>query len=238
MAREVLRGPRRAVQQPHHALCRQTAGAGPGRGRGLPPPWPPPQTELCLAGEPGAPPHHRSICEPRERRPQSTTGTRNPGPNGEEYGSVRVHSGAQPAPLKSPALTREANGHEVGPRGQTHGHSKERQWDLLHHLQAASRRLWGREARGGVPDPETCPSPALGPTGSQHRGEAHVPASGGGCRRPPRGAHQGLRTLAAPGPRGRRQRARVASSRRPVGAQCRVGSRGTTPTGPPGRLPL
>ena len=57
---------------------------------------------------------------------------------------MREHSGAQPAPLKSLPLTREANGHEVGPRGQTHGHSKERQWDLLHHLQAASMRLWGR----------------------------------------------------------------------------------------------
>lgn len=112
---------------------------------GLLPPWPSPQTELVPHWGTWHPtPSQILSVSPGSGVLSPLTGTRNPGPNGEEYGSVRVHIGTQPAPLKSPALTREANGHEVGPRGQTHGHSKERQWDLLHHLQAASTRLWGR----------------------------------------------------------------------------------------------
>lgn len=60
----------------------------------------------------------------------------------EGYGSVWGHRCTHRTPLKTPALTREANGHKVGPRGQAHGHSKERQWDLLYHLQTASVRHW------------------------------------------------------------------------------------------------
>ena len=63
------------------------------------------------------------------------------------------------APLKTgwspcpPGLTSKANGHEVGSGGQAQGHSKERKWDLLHHLWAASMSL---------------PSTALDPPGSGH----------------------------------------------------------------------
>lgn len=117
-------------------------GLGQGGGGGPAAPWPSLQMELVPRWGTWRPtPSQTLSVSPRSGILSPLSGTRNLGPNGEEYGSVREHSSAQPARLESPALTREANGHKVGPRAQTHGHSKERQRDLLHHLRGASMRL-------------------------------------------------------------------------------------------------
>ena len=89
MAREVLHSPRSAVQQPHHALCRQTAGAGPGRGEGACCPQPSLQMELVPHWGAWRPtPSQILSVSPRSSVLSPLSGTRNPGPNGEEYGSV------------------------------------------------------------------------------------------------------------------------------------------------------
>ena len=72
MAREVLHGPRCVIQTPHHALCRQTAGAGPGRGACCPPTALSPDGAGASLGNPAPHPLIDPICEPRERYPQST----------------------------------------------------------------------------------------------------------------------------------------------------------------------
>ena len=78
MARKVLYGPRCAVQQPYHALCRQTAGAGPGWGRGACCPLALSPDGASL-GNPAPHPFTDPICEPQEWYPQSTFRDKKPG---------------------------------------------------------------------------------------------------------------------------------------------------------------